>query len=292
LEVFLQELPARDVPAAAVPVYRAALMAFEASLGKALVGFGGYEINRFLMERKRMGASEQELANLTTCCYAYLDWCEAQPAAPVGAVAAPAPPGRPGPTGSRPPGTARRHDDLPPTHPGPSSASKPRPFGADLQRVRRIALALVALGLVVVGGCLADSVHKSHIVRAFSEAVRQEMNGTTDRDAEALKGRLLELAAQHPVQVTPGDVATSIGELTPQRIASLPPSERMTVMEVMQRAAAAGTPGGEPVIQYLEVSVRGDARGVLSRTHFEFEHHVAVEGAMIYYRRSRSEVER
>ena len=83
LEEFLRELPGKGVPENAVQLYRSVLEDFETFLGKAAsLHFSRYEINRFVTQRQRAGASEREVKNINTACAAYLSYCETQAPAP------------------------------------------------------------------------------------------------------------------------------------------------------------------------------------------------------------------
>ncbi len=129
LEEFLRELPGKGVPENAVQLYRSVLEEFETFLGKAAqLNFSRYEINRFVTQRQRAGASERELKNVSTACGAFLSYCEAQ--APAPAV-----------------GTAAEESPTPVIEPPPP------------QERRKVLLAVAGAGLLLLGliaGCLVD----------------------------------------------------------------------------------------------------------------------------------------
>ncbi|HEY3358091.1 MAG TPA: hypothetical protein VGQ83_32880 [Polyangia bacterium] len=265
LEEFLADLPAQGVAEEYVPHYRTALEAFEESLGRAAAAgrFSKYEVNRFLTQRQRAGASEQDLKNLTTACEAYLAWATARapapaPLLPETAVTAAA--------------AADPERTLPPWLKG---------------RVHLIGLGVVVLLLALVGSCVADQFRGATKIRAFSEAVRLEGKRVRDRDRDALRRRVVELAAQHRARVKPEQILVSISDLGPGNMSKLPPAERMDAIAALQsrsqpvaREFARGG-GARPAVQgdllYVEIDVLGEAPGLLGAHKIDFEHHLMVD---------------
>jgi hypothetical protein len=280
LEEFLEGLPSRGVGANMVPMYRTALEAFEASLGKAVQGrFSKYEINRFVTQRQRAGASEREVRNLGVACDAYLAWHQAKEPPPPAVL----------------PGAA-----------GTSSAELLEPPATPAQQAmvlanaRLIAVGILVLVLALIGGCIADQAAKGRRVERYSAAVRGAGKRAT-MDRKALERRVLELAKEHGVRVKPERVVASVNELTPENAARLAPDERIRAIMALQQAqserqhmrmramqegsprAMRESPSGLPrelprespsELRYVEIDIIGEAPGIFGRQEFQFEHHV------------------
>jgi hypothetical protein len=248
LEEFLRELPDQGVPENAVQLYRSVLEDFETFLGKAAqLRFSKYEVNRFVTQRQRAGASEREAKNINTACAAYLSYCETQ--APAPAV-----------------GTAAVPDQ------GPTALAEAPP-PQERRKVLAIILGCVALVVCLIGGCVVDKARQSRAERAFSDELRT-LAEATKGDRQLLREQILAAAKQHGVRFTTGGgLSLGVSPLGPGNMNKLPMDQRMRAMAAMQAQmrpvqAPPGLDGAlvrprvvdEP-LWYVEIQVVGNVKG-------------------------------
>jgi hypothetical protein len=262
LEDFLRELPGMGVPEAVVPLYRAVLEDFESTLGTAAqLRFSKYEVNRYVAQRQRTGASEREVKNISTACTAYLSYCEAQ--APAPAV-----------------GTAGEPDA------GPTGLAEAPP-PQERRKVLLVALGALALVVCLIGGCLIGQARQSRAERAFSAELRTLAEGTKG-DRQALREQILALAGRYDISFpTGGGLSLGLSPLAPDNVNKLPMEQRMRAMAAMQSQARqaqpppglglpAARPSREPIEQlwYVEIQVVGEMKGIIGRHKVDLELHV------------------
>lgn len=257
LEEFLHALPGKGVPENAVQLYRTVLEEFEAFLGKAAqLNFSRYEINRFVAQRQRAGASEREVKNINTACSAYLSYCEAQ---------APAPPV----------GTAGEVEERPTQLPTP-----PPP-----QERRKVLLIVAGCGVLLlglIGGCLVDKARQSSNERAFSDQLRRLGESTRNLDRQALRDSVEAAAKQHGVRIT--NLALGLSALSQENLNKLPMDQRMRAMAVLQAqaqprlTALPGADGAAPrprptdeTLYYVEFNIVGEVKGLLGSSKLDLE---------------------
>ena len=265
LEEFLRELPGKGVPENAVQLYRSVLEDFETFLGKAAsLHFSRYEINRFVTQRQRAGASEREVKNINTACAAYLSYCETQ--APAPAV-----------------GTAGEEDE------GPTSMPAPPP-PQERRKVLIIIAACGALLLCLIGGCLVDKARQSSRERAFSDELFR-LGAATKGDRQLLREQIQAAAKQHGIRIK--DMALGVSPLSQANLNKLPMDQRMRAMAALQaqmQPRMAPPPGGldappprprvsDESLWYVEVQVVGDVKGIFGASKLDIEVH-ALGGAM------------
>jgi len=260
LEEFLRELPGKGVPENAVQLYRSVLEDFEGFLGKAAqLHFSRYEINRFVTQRQRAGATERELKNVSTACAAYLSYCEAQAPAPTV-------------------GTAGEADQ------GPTSLAAPPPP----QERRTVLLILAGCGVLVlglIGGCVADKARQASASRAFSDELRRIGGATHSPDRQALRDQVQAAAKRHGVRIT--DLALGLSELGPENLNKLPMDQRMRAMAALQARVQQRSPlppGADGVVPrsrvveaplyYVEFNVMGQVKGLFGSGKLDLELHM------------------
>ncbi|MBI5477282.1 MAG: hypothetical protein HY906_00415 [Deltaproteobacteria bacterium] len=261
LEEFLRELPAKGVPENAVQLYRSVLEDFETFLGKAAqLRFSRYEVNRFVTQRQRAGASERELRNINTACAAYLSYCEAQ--APAPAV-----------------GTAGEPDE------GPTALAEAPP-PQERRKVLLIVLGCVVLVVCLIGGCVVDKVRQSRAERAFSDELRTLGESCTG-DRQLLREQILAAAKRYGVRFTSGGgLALGVSPLEPGNMNKLPMDQRLRAVAALQAQMrpVQAPPGmdGAPVrprvvdepLWYVEIQVVGEVKGVFGSSKLDLELHV------------------
>jgi hypothetical protein len=261
LEEFLRELPTMGVPDNAVPLYRSVLEDFETFLGKAAqLHFSKYEINRFVAQRQRTGASEREVKNISTACHAYLSYCETL--APAPAV-----------------GTAGEVDE------GPTGLAEAPP-PQERRKVLFIILGCVALVVCLIGGCIVDKARLASAERAFSNELRTAAEGCKG-ERQALREHILALSKQYRISFTKGGgVSLGVSVLGPDNVNKLPMDQRMRAMAALQAQTSRtqAPPGLEiaPVrprvvdepLWYVEIQVIGDMKGIFGSQKVDLELHV------------------
>jgi len=259
LEEFLRELPGKGVPESAVQLYRSVLENLETFLGKAAaLRFSRYEINRFVTQRQRAGASEREVKNINTACAAYLSYCEAQEPPP--AV-----------------GTAGVADESP-----AAQAVAPPP-----QERRKVLLILAGVGvllLCLIGGCLVGKVRQSSAERAFSDELFR-LGQATRGDRHALRAEIEAAAKQRGIRIT--DMSLGVSPLSQSNLNKLPMEQRMRAMAALQAQMQRSMPHpgmdrvnaprprviDEP-LWYVEMQMIGSVKGIFGSHKFDFELHV------------------